>query len=282
MTKKALGKGLSAFLPDDFGILKDERFAEVDIEDVRPNPRQPRMKFDPQAIEELAASIRETGVIQPILVVPEEDHYRIIVGERRWRAAQKAGERKIPVLVRNISHEKQLEVSLVENLHREDLNPLEIALSCQRLVQELNLTQEQVADKVGKDRTSVTNYLRLLNLPGEVQEYLAEGKISMGHARALLSLEGADLQVALARRVVEQSLSVREVERMIPRIKKTGSSSRKKAPAADMLALQEELIRTLGSKVTVSGTLRKGVIKIYYFSGEDLNRIYNKIKGERP
>jgi len=281
MTKKALGKGLSAFLPDDFGILKDERFAEVDIEDVRPNPRQPRMKFDPQAIEELAASIRETGVIQPILVVPEEDHYRIIVGERRWRAAQKAGERKIPVLVRNISHEKQLEVSLVENLHREDLNPLEIALSCQRLVQELNLTQEQVADKVGKDRTSVTNYLRLLNLPGEVQEYLAEGKISMGHARALLSLEGADLQVALARRVVEQSLSVREVERMIPRIKKTGSSSRKKAPAADMLALQEELIRTLGSKVTVSGTLRKGVIKIFYFSGEDLNRIYDKIKGEK-
>ena len=279
MTKKVLGKGLSVFLPDDFGILKDERFAEVDIEDIRPNPRQPRMKFDPQAIEELAASIKETGIIQPILVVPEDDHYRIVVGERRWRAAQKAGQRKIPVLVRNISHEKQLEVSLVENLHREDLNPLEIALSYQRLIQELNLTQEQVADKVGKDRTSVTNYLRLLNLPGEVQEYLAAGQISMGHARALLSLEDPNLQSAFARQVVEQSLSVREVERMVPRLKKTGSPSRRKPPAADILALQEELIRALGSKVTVSGTLRKGAIKIFYFSAEDLSRVYNRIKG---
>jgi ParB family chromosome partitioning protein len=282
MTKKALGKGLSAFLPDDFGILKDERFAEVDIEEVRPNPRQPRMKFDQEAIDQLAASIKETGVIQPLLVVPEEDHYRIIVGERRWRAAQRAGLRKIPVLVRNISHEKQLEVSLVENLHREDLNPLEIALSYQRLVQELNLTQEQVADKVGKDRTSVTNYLRLLNLPGEVQKYLAEGQISMGHARALLSLENPELQSALARQVVEKKLSVRDVERLAPGLRKEGTPSRKKTPSVDILALQEELIRTLGSKVTVSGSLSKGVIKVFYFSGEDLSRIYDKIKGVKP
>jgi ParB family chromosome partitioning protein len=282
MTKKALGKGLSAFLPDNFGILKDERFAEVDIEEVRPNPRQPRMKFDQEAIDQLAASIKETGVIQPLLVVPEEDHYRIIVGERRWRAAQRAGLRKIPVLVRNISHEKQLEVSLVENLHREDLNPLEIALSYQRLVQELNLTQEQVADKVGKDRTSVTNYLRLLNLPGEVQKYLADGKISMGHARALLSLENPELQSALARQVVEKQLSVRDVERIAPGLKKEGAPSRKKTPSVDILALQEELIRMFGSKVTVSGSLSKGVIKVFYFSGEDLSRIYDKIKGVKP
>jgi len=282
MTKKALGRGLGAFLPDDFGILKDERFAEVDIEEVRPNPRQPRMKFDQQAIDQLAASIKETGILQPILVVPEEDHYRIVVGERRWRAAQKAGLKKIPVLVRNISHEKQLEVSLVENLHREDLNPLEIALSYQRLIQELNLTQEQVADKVGKDRTSVTNYLRLLNLPGEVQEYLADGKISMGHARALLSLEDSDLQSALARQVLEKNLSVRDVERLAPALRKGGAPSRRKVPGVDILALQEEFIRMLGSKVTVSGTLSKGVIKFFYFSAEDLSRIYDKVKGVRP
>ena len=279
MTKKALGKGLAVFLPDDYGILKDERYAEVNIEEVSPNPLQPRMRFDPRSIEELARSMRESGVIQPILVVPEGEAYKIIVGERRWRAAQKAGLRKIPVLIRQIPKERQLEISLVENLHREDLNPLEIAHVYQRLIRELNYTQEEIADRVGKDRTSVTNYLRLLNLPEIVQEYLSENKITMGHARALLALEEAELQISLAREIVHQNLTVRDVERIICGRKGRRPAARKSESDADLRALEEELIKVLGTKVAIAGNRKKGIIKISYFSLDDLNRIYDKIKG---
>ena len=219
MMKKALGKGLGVFLPDDYGILKEERFAEVEIEDIIPNPLQPRMRFNPESIDELAQSIKETGVIQPIVVVPEGDNYKIIVGERRWRAAQKAGLKRIPALVRTIPKERQLEVSLVENLQRESLNPLEVAIVFQRMMEELGFTQEEVADKVGKDRSSVANYLRLLLLPQQVQEYLSEDKLSMGHARALAALEDAEAQVELARAIVARSLSVRDVEKIVSRAK---------------------------------------------------------------
>ncbi len=177
MSKKALGKGLGAFIPDEFSILKDERFAELDLEDVKPNPFQPRMKFDDQTIDELAQSIKETGIVQPVIVAPEDDHYKIIVGERRWRAAQRAGLRKIPVLIRNIPKDKQLEVSLIENIHREELNALEIAQAYQRLIDEHGYAQHELADKVGKDRSSVTNYLRLLKLPAEIQDRLNDGEI---------------------------------------------------------------------------------------------------------
>lgn len=281
MTKKALGKGLGVFLPDDYGILKDERYAEVDIAAVVPNPVQPRLKFDPRSIEELAQSIRETGIIQPLLVTPEDDHYRIIVGERRWRAAQKAGLKKIPVLIRSIPKEKELEFSLIENLHREDLNPLEIAHVYQRLTEELGYSHEEVATRVGKDRTSVTNYLRLLSLPPAVQEYLAENKISMGHARALASLENAELQEALARKILDRDLTVREVERLVARLKKGPIKPRQKEFDPDLKAVEEDLIRTLGTKVAISGSQKKGMIKIFYFSLNDLNRVYEKIKGER-
>lgn len=279
MTKKALGKGLGVFLPDDYGILKDERYAEVDIEEVLPNPLQPRMRFDPRSIEELARSMRESGVIQPILVVPEGEAYKIIVGERRWRAAQKAGLRKIPVLIRQIPKERQLEISLVENLHREDLNPLEIAHVYQRLIRELNYTQEEIADRVGKDRTSVTNYLRLLNLPEIVQGYLSENKITMGHARALLALEEAEIQISLAREIVHQNLTVRDVERIISGRKGRRPAARTSEPDADLRALEEELIKVLGTKVAIAGNRKKGIIRISYFSLDDLNRVYDKIKG---
>jgi len=279
MTKKALGKGLAVFLPDDYGILKDERYAEVDIEEISPNPLQPRMRFDPASIEELARSMRESGVIQPILVVPEGETYKIIVGERRWRAAQRAGLKKIPVLIRQIPKERQLEISLVENLHREDLNPLEIAHVYQRLIQELAYTQEEIADRVGKDRTSVSNYLRLLNLPGIVQDYLSENKISMGHARALLGLENAESQVMLAREIVHQNLTVRDVERIISGRKKGRPASKKPESDADLQAVEDELVKALGTKVSIVGNRKKGTIKISYFSLDDLNRIYAKIKG---
>jgi ParB family chromosome partitioning protein len=279
MTKKALGKGLAVFLPDDYGIIKNERYAEVDVEEVMPNPLQPRLKFDPQSIEELARSIKETGVIQPILVVPEGDSYKIIVGERRWRAAHKAGLKKIPVLIRQIPVERQLEISLVENLHREDLNPLEIAHVYQRLVEELGLTQEEIAARVGKDRTSVTNTLRLLNLPQVIQDYLSEDKITMGHARALLALDSPDSQIAVAGEIVSRNLSVRDVERLVARRKEKPAPSKKAESDPDLQALEEDLVRILGTKVTIAGSRKKGTIKIQYFSLDDLNRVYRKIKG---
>lgn len=279
MKKKALGKGLKAFIPEEYGILKEEKYAELDIDRLKPNPLQPRLKFSPESIEELSNSIKESGLLQPIIVSPEGDSYRIIIGERRWRAAQRIGLKNVPVLIRSIPREQQLEASLIENLHREDLNPLEIALAYQKLIQELNYTQEEVGQKVGKDRTSVTNTLRLLRLPKEIQEYLGEGRISMGHARALISLEDPELQRSLCRRIIEEDLTVRDVERVIQKLKSTPAAKKSRAPEPDLLALQEELLKILGTKVSISGTQNKGVIKVFYFSMEDLDRIFEKIKG---
>ena len=281
MTKKALGKGLGAFIPEEFGILKEDRYAEVEIDKVQPNPQQPRTIFDDQSIEELARSIKETGIIQPVLVVPEEDHYRIVVGERRWRAARKAGLRSLPVIIRNLTRDKQLEIQLIENIHREDLNPLEIAQAFQQLSSELGLTQQEIADRVGKDRASVANYLRLLKLPEEIKNYLLEGKLSMGQARAILALEASELQLQAARMVVEKQLSVRETEKLVQRYREKPPRAQKSLEDPDLRAVEEELVRFLGTKVTISGNRNKGAIRIFYFSLDDLNRIYDKIKGAK-
>ena len=281
MNKKALGKGLGAFIPDEFAILKDERFAELALEEVRPNPSQPRMKFDDQTIEELAQSIRETGIVQPIIVAPEDDHYMIIVGERRWRAARKAGLRKVPALIKNIPKEKQLEVSLIENIHREELNALEIAQAYQRLIDDHGYAQHELADKVGKDRSSVTNYIRLLKLPQEIQDRLVDGDISMGHARSMLALEDAATQLYCCRQVIDKGLSVRNTEALVNRLKKKAPRAQRSLADPDLHALQEEMLKILGTKVLVAGSRNKGVLKIYYFSLDDLNRIYDRIKGAR-
>jgi len=283
MKKTALGKGLKAFIPEEYGILKGERYAELDIEKIKSNPLQPRMKFKQESLDELAQSIKESGVLQPVIVVPEGNDYRIIVGERRWRAAQKIGLKKIPALIRSMQKVQQLETSLTENLQREDLNPLEIALAYQKMIQELNYTQQEIAEKVGKDRASVANYLRLLKLPKEIQDNLAENKISMGHARALIALEDPKLQVSVSRQIVKKQLSVRDVEKLVHKFKQIPEEG-KKIPVADpdLMALQEEFIRLLGTKISISGTQNRGVIKIHYFSLDDLNRIYEKIKGENP
>ena len=279
MTKKALGKGLGAFIPEEFGILKEDRYAEVEIEKIRPNPRQPRTVFDEASIDELAGSIRETGIIQPLLVVPQDDYYQIVVGERRWRAAQKAGLRVVPVIVRNMPEDKQLEVSLIENIHREDLNPLEIAEAFERLVGQLGLTQQEIADKVGKDRASVANYIRLLKLPEDIKKFIREEKLSMGQARAILALEDEELQRKVALLTVEKSLSVRETEKLVQRYKEKPPRAQKSLEDPDLKALEEELIRWLGTKVTISGQRNKGTIRILYFSLEEINRIYDRIKG---
>jgi len=279
MKKRALGKGLKAFIPEEYGILKDERFVDVDVEDLKPNPLQPRQDFDQDSIAELARSIEETGILQPLVVVPEGNHYKIVVGERRWRAAQKIGLTKIPAIVRQLSEKEQIEVSLVENLQRKDLNPIEVAHAYQKLIQELNYTQEIVAEKVGKDRASVANFVRLLKLPPEVQKMVAVGKISMGHARALITLKKPDQQIFLSRLIMEKNLSVREVEKMMTEKRQPLSSNPKQELDPDLLALQDELVKILGTKVAISGNSQKGTVKLFYFSLEELNRIFDKIKG---
>jgi len=278
MKKKALGKGLKAFFPEEYEILKTERFIDIDIEKIKPNPLQPRTKFTSESIDELARSIETSGILQPIVVTPENDHYKIIVGERRWRASQKIGLTKIPAIIRTIDHVDQIPISLTENLQREDLNPVEIAMAYQKMIKELNYTQQKIAEKVGKDRASVANYLRLLKLPKNVQTMLIEGKISMGHARALITLDDCNVQTSLSHQIVKKNLSVRDTEKMINRLKQKPSSKKTSVPDPDLLSVQEELIKILGTKVSISGNTNKGVLKIHYFSLEDLNRIYKKIK----
>jgi len=278
--KKALGKGIKAFIPEEYGILKDETFSELDIDQLSPSPFQPRTHFDEKAIEELAQSIRETGILQPIIAVPAGGRYNIIIGERRWRAAQRAGLRKIPVLIRNIPKERQMEASIIENVQREDLNPIEIGLAYKSLIEVLGYTQEEVADKVGKDRASVANTLRLLHLPEAVQEMLRDGKISMGHARAILGIENPKAQVDAARQAAEKGLSVRDTEDFVARNRKIKIPRRTKIDP-DLEAVQEDLLQCLGAKVAISGSAKKGVIKISYFSLGELNRIYELIKGAR-
>ncbi|MCJ7579423.1 MAG: ParB/RepB/Spo0J family partition protein [Candidatus Aminicenantes bacterium] len=279
MKKQALGKGLKAFLSEEYGILKEDRYAELEIEKLRPNPHQPRKTFDPTTLAELGQSIQETGILQPIVVVPDEDHFTIIVGERRWRAAQKIGLRTVPAIIRQMTEEQQLEAALVENLQREDLNPLEIATAYQKMTQDLHLTQEQVAIKVGKDRASVSNYVRLLKLPQRIQNMLTEDKLSMGHARALLSIENPALQVQTALEINKRDLSVRAVENLIKNLTKKPDNKIEHEPNPDLLALQEEFLKIFGTKVSISGNLKKGVVKIFYYSPGELERIYEKAKG---
>ena len=280
MKKKALGKGLKAFLPEEYGILKEERLLDLEIEKIKPNPDQPRHQFDPDALKELAASLRETGILQPLVVVPDKEDFKIIVGERRWRAAQMAGLRKVPALVRSLTTAQQHEASLIENLQREDLNPMEIAQAYQKMTEDLGYTQQEIADKVGKDRASVANYARLLKLPEEIQKMIRKNQLSMGHARALITVEDRRLQIECARQVLRKKLSVRNVESMMAKLKNAPAKPLRPESRIDpdLQAVQEDLIKRLGTKVAISGTSEKGVVRIHYFSLDELNRIYETIK----
>jgi len=281
MKKKALGKGLKAFLPEEYSILKEEKFIEVYVEKFKPTPHQPRSNFNPETLEELARSIKETGMLQPIVAVPEENYYKIIVGERRWRAAQKAGLKKIPTLIRKMTKPQQYEASLIENLQREDLNPMDIATAYQRMTLDLNYTQQEIAKKVGKDRASVANYMRLLKLPEEIQEMLLQNQLSMGHARALITIKEAEVQVSFARQIIKKNLSVRNIEKTISKIKDKPQKKQKSALDPDLMALQDDFIKLLSTKVAISGSAKKGIVKIHYFSLDELNRIYDKLKGAK-
>ena len=279
--RPALGKGLSALIPDVPEPVRSGPI-EVDIDLLAPNPQQPRLNMDDARLEELAASIRSNGIIQPILVRRSGDTYRIIAGERRWRAAQRAGLQRVPVVVRDIAEgDKQiLELALIENLQREGLNPIDEALAYQRLAEDFSLTQEQIAAAVGKDRSSVANFLRLLKLPEEVRADLSSGALSTGHARALLALPDAAAQRHGAREVVARRLSVRETEALVKKLALPKSpetrAMRTAAPAADVhtRAAEDRMRFALGTKVRIIRRGSSGRIEIDFGSEQELNRIY--------
>lgn len=278
MARKALGRGIGAIIPDVPLVFdkKRGRLMDLDLDKISMNPSQPRGEFDPQALEELSRSIREQGVLQPVVVRAMSDGFQLIIGERRVRAAKMAGEKRIPAIVLEVSEEREmLELALVENLQREDLNPIDEARAYQKLIGECGLTQKEVSQKVGKDRTSVANALRLLKLPDKVQSQVMQGTLSAGHARALLALDSSRAQVALAQRIAEGSMTVRAVERLVQKEKRRGlriGLARSKK-AAELIELEERLQRTLGTAVRIVRGSKKGRLEIEFYSDEDLERI---------
>lgn len=281
MTRRALGRGLSALLSDTTAAASEE-LLDIDTDLIEPSPAQPRTHFNEDRLEELAQSIRANGIVQPLLVRRRGARYQLIAGERRWRAAQRAGLQRVPAVVREIPDEKLLELALVENIQRQELNPIEEANAYRRLIETLGLTQETVAQRVGRDRSFVTNYLRLLRLPEDLQRLVEEEKISMGHARALLGVDDADIQRRVARNIIEQSLSVRETERAIKRIIAGVNPSAatavmlQKQDDANIRAAETKLRRRFGTQVRVipSTTGTGGKIEIEFYSEDDLNRLY--------
>ena len=264
--RPALGRGLSALIPDAPSGPANERALEVDSDLLRPNKFQPRTHIDETKIEELARSIRSNGIIQPIVVRAVDGGYEIVAGERRWRAAQRAGLLKVPVVVRDIPEERLLAAALIENIQREDLNPIEEAHAYRRLADEHQLTQEQIADAVGKDRSSVANFLRLLRLPQEVRANLGAGTLSMGHARALLALPDEASQLRIGREVVAKNLSVRETEALVK--KRTQPAAPKEPAQKDVhtRAAEEKLRFVLGTRVRIDRRRRGGTIEIDFES----------------
>lgn len=284
--RPALGKGLSALIPDAPEAPRSSPI-ELDIERLKPNSLQPRGQFDDARIEELAQSIKANGIIQPIVVRRVGDGYHIIAGERRWRAAQKAGLTRVPVVVRDVrtgNERSVLEMALVENIQRENLNPIDEALAYRRLVDDFALTQEQIASSVGKDRATVANLLRLLKLPDEVRADVAAGSLSMGHARALLSLTSEADQRRIARDIVNRSLSVRETESIVRKAVETKAAAEPTAPEAPpdvhTRAAEERLRLHFGTRVRIVRQGPKGRIEIDFGSEDELIRLFEQLTGD--
>ncbi len=290
MKKKALGRGLSALLSDtpetgrlDEAPLASGNMNEIAISEIEVNPFQPRKNFDKETLQELADSIKIHGIIQPVTVRKlARNQYQLISGERRFQAARLAGLKTIPVYVRSADDQQMLEMSLIENIQRENLNPIEIALSYQRLLTECNLKQDELGDRVGKNRTTVTNYLRLLKLPPDIQIALRDNKLSMGHARAIISIENTEVQLLIFKRTVREDLSVRQVEELVrsmtKAVKEKSQTKTTTASSREIVQLQAKLSSHFGTKVNVKSDGRKGEIKIPFLSIEDLNRILDIFK----
>lgn len=250
---------------------------EVDIGKIDRNPTQPRNIFDEKALSELAQSIKSHGIIQPLIVVPNGDRYTIVAGERRWRAAIKANLKVVPVVVKNYTEQQIAEIAIIENLQREDLNPIESARAIKELMTNYNMTQERVADKIGKSRPAVANTLRLLTLPEQIVELVLSNKLSAGHARALLSVEDEKLQKELAIRTVEKKMSVRDLEMYIKKMAKASISAEKYEKSVELKSFVNDMNKIFATKVNVLGNDNKGRIIINYYSAEDLQRIYDII-----
>lgn len=271
----ALGKGLEALIPE-----KGEEVIYLDINRIFPGEQQPRKAFKDESLKELAASIKGKGVLQPVIVSRVGDGtFRLVTGERRWRAAALAGLKKIPVLIRDVASRDSLEIALIENIQREDLNPMETAEAFRRLIADFSITQEELSDKVGKDRATIANYLRLLKLPGEIKSLIYNGSLSMGHAKALLSIEGRANQIEAARKIVRKGLSVREAESLSKKPSKTRKTKLiKKDP--QISSLEDKLIKSLGTKVRILHKGKKGgKIEIEYYSLEELDRLLEILTG---
>ena len=296
--KRGLGKGLDMLIPNKADTQKvkeirteaaanrqpeGERLATLPLQKVEPNRSQPRKKFDSKGLNELADSIREHGVITPILVQKEDGYYQIVAGERRWRAAKIAGLKEIPAIIKNYEGAEKLAVSLIENIQREDLDVIEEAQAYRQLIDDYALTQEQVAKRVSKSRTAITNAMRLLNLDERVQAMLAEGAIAMGHARALLSIKSKTAQYALAQKVAAQQMSVREVEKAVKQLSgapgKASKPGKKKGSDPYLRDMEEKMAQAVGTKVIISEKGRgKGKIEIEYYSMAELDRLFELIR----
>ncbi|MFQ3580303.1 MAG: ParB/RepB/Spo0J family partition protein [Chloracidobacterium sp.] len=277
-TRRALGRGLSALLPER-PPQTGEELLELDIERVIPNIEQPRATFHEGRLEELAQSIREHGVLQPIVVRRQGEGFQIIAGERRWRAAQRAGLHRIPAVVRDVPDDRVLELALIENIQREDLTPIEEAQAYRRLMDELGLTQEQAAARLGKDRATIANAIRLLRLPSDIQKLIEERLLSPGHARALLALDSDTLQRRVVESVIERALSVRETERLVKRVLRGEPVILGGVHPTDpnVKFAESKLSKLLGTKVRIVRRGRGGCIEIEYYGTEDLDRLYNRL-----
>jgi len=280
--RPGLGRGLDALIPG--GDIPETRLGiqQIPVDRIKPNPRQPRTNFDPETLAELAESIRQHGILQPLIVTEAEqrDQYILIAGERRLMAARQAGLDLVPAIVRDVGEQQRLELALIENLQRADLGPLEAAEAYRQLSEEFNLSHEEIAVRVGKKRPTVTNTLRLLNLPTSVRQALAEGKISEGHARVLLSLNSTQAQLAALQTIMERSLSVRQAEELVRKMSGHKSPPKEKpASPPEVVALEERLRASLGTRVRLNRRRKGGTLVIHFYSDEELNALVDQILG---
>ena len=280
MSKKfALGKGLDALIPSE-GKSKNDNLL-IPINKIKSNSQQPRKAFDNESIVELAESIKHHGIIQPLILKQSGDDYVIIAGERRWRAAKMVGIKEVPAIIMELTDKEILEVSLIENIQREDLNPIEEAMSYKKLLEDFNITQDDLSKRIGKSRSTITNSIRLTNLDERVQEYLIEGVLSEGHGRTLLAVKDNDLQYELAQRVIDDGISVRELERIIKNINNEKDKNRNKGTEKELNPYYKDVVNKLqnyfGTKVSLCNKKNKGLIEIEYYSEEDLQRIIDII-----
>ncbi len=279
--RKALGKGLGALIPElpEKPEGRPEGMILVDLDEIRPNPLQPRRIFNQEKIEELAGSIRENGILQPLIVKKAREGFELIAGERRWRAAQKAGLAKVPIIVKDVGDKSRLELSLIENIQREDLNVIEEAEAYQKLVDEFGYTQDLIAQRVGKGRTSITNALRLLKLNRKIKDDLMQDKINMGHARAYLGLDSSAQQVEAHAQVVKKQLSVRQTEQLVKRMKSGAPAPLPSPSGSEHEFMVHELRKILGTKVSIRQKGKRGKLIIEFYSPGELERIFELLSG---